>query len=193
MEENLEIVVGDKQLHGILTKPNQFSSWSKYAVIITHGAGGDINNTHLIRITEKLEYCKENVDVTGCILAGRSMGGRVAAEVASSCLNLASFIYGVACISYPLHRLKQFADLRTSHLLHLSVPTFIINGTKDSMCKKELMDQLIQKMSCSVTMHWVKEADHSLKLKGKYSEEIVENMCDWFATWCQLVFAVEKS
>lgn len=137
--------------------------------------------------------CLFELDLFFYAFTGRSMGGRVAAEVASSCLNLASFICGVACISYPLHRPKQFADLRTSHLLHLSVPTFIINGTKDSMCKKELMDQLIDKMSCSVTMHWVKKADHSLRLKGKYSEEIVENMCEWFATWCQLVFAVEKS
>merc|ERR1711982_194688 len=62
-----------------------------------------------------LEYCKSNLQVVGYVLAGRSMGARVAAQVASDNKRDTS-IYGVACVSYPLHQSGRTAELRKSHL-----------------------------------------------------------------------------
>ena len=126
-------------------------------------------------------------------ILGRSMGARIAAEIATSYSVTDGFVFGVGCISYPLHKPKKFSELRTSHLIDLSVPVFIINGTCDKMCNRERMDKLVGQMLCDVTMHWVSEADHSLYLKNKLSDEVVENMCKWFVEWCQTVFSVERS
>ena len=86
-----------------------------------------------------LKILRVFLDLRGCIdsfiFAGRSMGGRAAAELATRLSAESSFILGVFCLSYPLHRPKRFNELRISHLIHLNLPVLFISGTKDTMCR----------------------------------------------------------
>lgn len=219
MDDVLKIPVDDnKHVNAVIRFPKDTSTWTNFGVIITHGAGGDMNSKALMNFVNTLtaagfitirftckppnftyrvkcytavfEHCKENISVQGFVLAGRSMGARVAAQVASNKTG-DSCIYGVACISYPLHAAGKLNELRTSHLLGLTRPVFIMNGTKDEMCQKELMDDVLSSMACTVTMHWVANENHSLSF-GK-NEEMKTNMCKLLIRWCQSVFSLELS
>ena len=121
------------------------------------------------------------------------MGARVAAEVCTTSTLTGDFILGVACLCYPLHRPKKFTELRISHLIHLGVPVLIINGTEDSMCRMDLMDNVIEQMGSDVKIHWVHKCDHSLHIKGKMDKEIIDRVCQWTLHWCQSVFMGERS
>lgn len=120
------------------------------------------------------------------------MGARVAAEVASNSSLTIDFVYGVACLSYPLHPPRKTSELRVSPLLHLGVPVLFISGRKDSFCRTDLMESTLNRMANDWTMHWVEGADHELKLHGKVNNEVVSNMCEWFVQWCQSVFMAER-
>lgn len=120
------------------------------------------------------------------------MGARVAAEVASNSSLTANFVYGVACLSYPLHPQRKTSELRVSPLLHLGVPVLFISGRKDPFCRTDLMEMTLNRMANDWTMHWVEGADHELKIQGKVNSEVVSNMCEWFVQWCQSVFMAER-
>merc|ERR1711962_514775 len=93
------------------------------------------------------------------------MGARVAAQVALDRLS-DSAVYGVACLSYPLHKSGNLRDLRSSHLVGLTQPLLFVSGDGDEMCAKGVLENVVGNLNCDVTVHWVEGKDHSLKLKN---------------------------
>ncbi|XP_035688921.1 testis-expressed protein 30-like [Branchiostoma floridae] len=155
----LQIPFNKKHLPAVLTRPSR--GQPRYGVILTHGAGGDMDHAHLrgvaqvlagagylcLRFTCKglnisyriraftavLDYLRKKVTPTlqGCIVGGRSMGSRAAAGVALA--DTSGFVRGVLCLSYPLHPPGKPDKLRTD-VFRLRVPTLFISGTRDPMC-----------------------------------------------------------
>lgn len=119
------------------------------------------------------------------------MGGRVAAELATRLSNDDRFLLGVCCFSYPLHRAKQYSDLRVSHISNVSLPLFIINGTDDTLCRKDLMDDVLSQLSNNISMNWLDKADHSLNIGGKFVDINMKKVSDLFIEWCKSVFTME--
>lgn len=217
----VKIPVEERELDGVFNFPCQ-ASWNGCAVILTHGAGGNMNYLHLEKLSAHLastgilclrftcrtknfqyrtqcftavvEFLRnfEEFPIKMCIIAGRSMGARVAAEVASNSSLTTNFIFGVACLSYPLHPPRKTSELRVSSLLHLGLPALFISGRKDPYCRPDLMDTTLNRMANDWTMHWVEGADHELKVHGKVNHELISNMCEWFVQWCQSVFMAER-
>ena len=114
------------------------------------------------------------------------MGGRVAAECASQQTASMPLLLGVFCISYPLHKPKQKDNLRTSHLKGImEIPLLIINGTQDSMCEFDHMEKVFKLLrnNCK-TMHWVEDADHSLLVRGKQADDILNGFSKVLTDWC---------
>ena len=90
------------------------------------------------------------------IIGGRSMGGRAASMLAADgfpCLGLLLF-------AYPLHPAGQPDKLRIGHLSEIRVPVLCFNGTRDALCRRDLMEQHVP---AAWNMHWLEGADHSLK------------------------------
>src|SRR2546421_6803182 len=84
------------------------------------------------------------------IIGGRSMGGRVASLLAAD---------GVACdglllFAYPLHPAGQPEKLRDAHLPRISVPVLCFNGTRDALCRRDLMERPLQTVKTQWDMHW---------------------------------------
>jgi predicted alpha/beta-hydrolase family hydrolase len=90
------------------------------------------------------------------IIGGRSMGGRAASMLAADgfpCLGLLLF-------AYPLHPAGRPDKLRIGHLPEIRVPVLCFNGTRDALCRRDLMEQHVP---AAWNMHWLEGADHSLK------------------------------
>lgn len=92
------------------------------------------------------------------ILGGRSMGGRVATMLAADGFECD----GLLLLAYPLHPAGRPEKLRDAHLPRIRVPVLCFNGTKDTLCRRDLMERALQTVKAQWTMHWLEGADHSL-------------------------------
>ena len=95
------------------------------------------------------------------IIGGRSMGGRAASMLAAE---------GFACdglllFAYPLHPAGEPERLRAAHLPKIAVPVLCINGTRDALCRRELMDRAIEGLGWH--MHWLEGKDHSFPVTSE--------------------------
>jgi predicted alpha/beta-hydrolase family hydrolase len=108
------------------------------------------------------------------IIGGRSMGGRAASMLAADgfpCLGLLLF-------AYPLHPAGQPEKLRVAHLADIAVPVLCFNGTRDALCRRDLMEKHVPS---AWNMRWLEGADHSLK-RAADLETIGEETQRWLAT-----------
>jgi len=103
---------------------------------------------------------EEAPDGKPLFIGGHSLGGRVASMVAQEEYD-AGVIAGLVCFSYPFHPPAKPDQLRTAHLLDLTVPTLIIQGTRDEF---GVPDEVAgYGLSPTITMHWLGDGDHSLR------------------------------
>jgi predicted alpha/beta-hydrolase family hydrolase len=111
------------------------------------------------------------------ILGGRSMGGRAASTLVAD---------GFACdgmllLAYPLHPAGKPEQLRDDHLATIGVPVLCVNGTRDSLCRRELMDAVVERLSSHWRMHWVEGADHRFhvpKSSGRTDADVLTEIGD---------------
>jgi len=107
------------------------------------------------------------------ILGGRSMGGRVASMMAADGFGCD----GLLLVAYPLHPAGQPEKLRDAHLARIAVPVLCFNGTRDALCRRDLMDNALLKVR-SWDMRWIEGADHSLS-----GEKELREIADAAAAW----------
>jgi len=98
------------------------------------------------------------------IIGGRSMGGRVASMLAAEGFECD----GLLLLAYPLHPAGQTAKLRATHLPQIKVPVLCINGTRDTLCDRILMDKAIANLGWE--MHWLEGKDHSFPVTAEVGE-----------------------
>lgn len=89
------------------------------------------------------------------VLAGKSMGGRVATMVADD-LGAA----GVVVFGYPFHPPAKPLQLRTAHLAALRTPTLILQGERDEFGTRDEVAGYT--LSPAITVEWFADGDHSL-------------------------------
>ena len=95
-------------------------------------------------------------------LAGKSMGGRVAATLArENTLNA----QGVMCLGYPFHPQKKPEKLRLEPLQETHKPILILQGTRDALGSEEEISnyELSDKCRCV----FFADGDHNLKPRVK--------------------------
>ena len=112
------------------------------------------------------------------IIGGRSMGGRVASMLAAD---------GFACdalllIAYPLHPAGKPEKLRDAHLPRIRVPVLCFNGTKDTLCRRDLMEKALETVTAPWTMQWIEGADHSLG-RARDLDQVRDATRAWLANY----------
>ncbi len=90
------------------------------------------------------------------VMAGKSMGGRVASMLADQLQPLA-----LVCLGYPFYPAKKLDKPRTAHLLELSTPTLIVQGERDALGCLDVVRGY--KLSSAIEVEWLAMADHDLK------------------------------
>ncbi|HYL19231.1 MAG TPA: alpha/beta family hydrolase [Burkholderiales bacterium] len=129
-------------------------------------------------------YARETIKPQHLIIGGRSMGGRAASMMAAD---------GYACdglllLAYPLHPAGKPEQLRDAHLAKIEVPTLCLNGTRDPLCTRELMERVTNKLESSWTVHWLEGADHSfhvLKSSGRTDSDVLTEVGKAVDAWGQ--------
>jgi predicted alpha/beta-hydrolase family hydrolase len=102
-------------------------------------------------------------------IAGKSMGGRVAATIAEH--TLAQNIKGVICLGYPFHPQKKPENLRLAPLQQSKLPVLICQGDRDALGSKEevIRYQLPEHCLCV----FFTDGDHDLKprVRSGYTQQ----------------------
>lgn len=116
------------------------------------------------------------------IIGGRSMGGRAASVLAAGGFSCD----GLLLLAYPLHPAGKPEQLRDQHLPAIRVPVLCCNGTRDTLCRRDLMESVLQRVGAAWQMHWLDGADHSfhvLKSSGRTDGEVLEEVTDATEAW----------
>ena len=120
------------------------------------------------------------VDAPRTIIGGRSMGGRAASMLAAD----GFAADGLLLLAYPLHPAGKPEQLRDAHLPRITMPTLCLNGTRDPLCRRDLMDAV--RVGPNFEMHWLEGADHSfhvLKSSGRTDAEVLAEIGAATAAW----------
>lgn len=95
-------------------------------------------------------------------LIGKSMGGRIGCHVA-----LEQSVNGLVCLGYPLCAMGDRSKLRDQVLRDLRTPILFVQGTRDSLCPLNLLENVRKEMSAPNFLHLVEGGDHSLIVRKK--------------------------
>jgi len=116
------------------------------------------------------------------ILGGRSMGGRAASMLAADGFPCD----GLLLLAYPLHPAGKPEELRDAHLAKIAVPVLCLNGTRDTLCRRDLMEAVVDRLRGRWTMHWLEGADHGfhvLKSSGRTDAEVLSEIAETCGAW----------
>jgi len=106
------------------------------------------------------------------LIGGKSMGGRMATHLAAepqSWPDQAPRLNGVVVFGYPLNPPggpSRVSPDRVSHLLRITVPTLIVQGTRDSFGGPDKVTQAVKSAggNRAIAVHAVEGGDHSLSI-----------------------------
>jgi hypothetical protein len=131
-------------------------------------------------IAEVVAKVREQVKPAKLVIGGRSMGGRAASMLAADGFECD----GLLLLAYPLHPAGKPEQLRDAHLPQIRVPVLCFNGTRDTLCRRDLMEQVLEKLSWQ--MHWLEGADHSfhvLKSSGRTDDQVLQELAEVSRNW----------
>ena len=136
---------------------------------------------------DKLESCYRHViDTVGedCIIGGKSMGGRIATQLAA---RDGAGILGLVALGYPLHPPGKPEQLRVRHLPAIAQPMLVVQGSRDVFGTPEELRPFLAQVAGSTTLHVVEGGDHSFTVpkKGGVPQATVDReIQDQIARWC---------
>src|SRR5438132_7217908 len=98
------------------------------------------------------------------VIGGKSMGGRIASQVAADFNNEQAIIAGLVFLGYPLHPPGNPEKLRDAHLIQIKAPMLFIQGSRDAFGTSEELRQIIKKHHLPATLDVIDGGDHSFKV-----------------------------
>ena len=125
-----------------------------------------------------LSQARERHMAGSAIMIGKSMGGRIGCHV-----SLEEKVDALVCLGYPLCAMGDRTKLRDEVLRALTTPILFVQGTRDSLCPLDLLEQVRGQMKAPNFLHIVEGGDHSLRvpkrqlqLKSETQEDIDQQM-----------------
>jgi uncharacterized protein len=131
-----------------------------------------------------IDHTRERLRPATLIIGGRSMGGRAASMLAADGVKAD----GLLLLAYPLHPAGAPTKLRDAHLPDIRMPVLCINGTRDPLCRPDLMANALTHVKTKWTMHWLDGADHSfhvLKSSGRTDDDVFAEATAAASAWIQ--------
>jgi predicted alpha/beta-hydrolase family hydrolase len=119
------------------------------------------------------------------LAAGKSMGGRVAAQmVAEGLLPVTHLIF----LGYPLHPPGRKEKLRDAHFDQIKTPMLFFAGTRDSLCDLAALNTVLERLSASWELQIIEGGDHSFRLPKSASrsqEEVYRQILQKTLAWLE--------
>ncbi len=114
------------------------------------------------------------------VAAGKSMGGRIASQVAAG--GRAGPLAGLVFFGYPLHPPGKPAQRRDAHLPQIAEPMLFVQGERDAFGSADELRALMPSLR-RATLHVVAAGDHSLKAPGHALADTLDDALDAVCAW----------
>jgi predicted alpha/beta-hydrolase family hydrolase len=110
------------------------------------------------------------------ILAGKSLGGRVAVMTGATDLTAADLgpVSGVVCFGYPLHPTGEPEKLRLAPLTECKLPFLIVQGERDEFGNRAEFDAVDLKPSPDIV--WLEDGSHDFGPRGQSGATLKGNI-----------------
>ncbi len=121
-------------------------------------------------------------------IGGKSMGGRIATQVAAADPNLP--IEGLVLLGYPLHPPGRPDQKRDKHLPAIRRPMLFLQGSRDAFGMPSEMRAILDGLTPRPVLDVVADGDHSFKLSKKNpaaQSALFANVQSAIATWIATV------
>jgi predicted alpha/beta-hydrolase family hydrolase len=136
-------------------------------------------------------------------IGGKSMGGRIASQVAASIAfsgevdtrfavenastqRASSDTAGLVLLGYPLHPPGQPDKLRTKHLPAIRAPLLVVQGSRDAFGTPDELRPILDQLAAPAELYVVEGGDHSYKVAKKAvpnQEQVHELVLDEVERW----------
>ena len=126
-------------------------------------------------------------------IGGKSMGGRIASQVAASGVG---DLAGLVFLGYPLHPPGRPDRLRAKHLPDIKAPMLFVQGSRDTFGTPDELRPIIAPLEPPADLYVVEDGDHSFKVRkraGVGQQEIYCAIQDHIAAWLREVVAVRRA
>ncbi len=134
---------------------------------------------HWLRVIEATRARCGNLPI---FIGGKSMGGRIASQVAAG---THPTIAGLVFLGYPLHPPGRPDRLRDAHLRHILEPMLFVQGTRDPFGTASEIRDLLPRLR-NAELHEVAGGDHSFKVTGRPGvkpPQVMSEIMDVVAAW----------
>lgn len=120
------------------------------------------------------------------IIGGKSMGGRIASQVAAA---NGDHVEGLVFLGYPLHPPGRPERLRLEHLPKIKSPMLFVQGSRDAFGTKQEIAAIIKKLKLPAKLYAVEGGDHSLKVPKSAGPQppVYEAVMDEIAAWVRTI------
>jgi len=97
------------------------------------------------------------------IAGGKSFGARMTSQ--AQALDPLPHVAGLAFVGFPLHPPKKPSNERAEHLSGIRVPMLLLQGTRDELCDRRLMTEVVDRLGAPVELKWFDDADHAFHVR----------------------------
>jgi hypothetical protein len=147
---------------------------------------------------DKLEHCYRTVieAVRGerfhgdagprkLVIGGKSMGGRIASQVAAAGQE---GIAGLVFLGYPLHPPGRPDKLRSKHLPDIRAPMLFVQGSRDAFGTPEELRAVFRELEVAADLCVVEDGDHSFKVpkRSATQDQAYEFVLDEIVRWLRV-------
>ena len=142
---------------------------------------------------DKLEACYSAVieavrqrmepDRDALTIGGKSMGGRIASQVAAGGIG---DLAGLVFLGYPLHPPGRPDRLRAKHLSNVKAPMLFVQGSRDAFGTPDELRAIVASIQTPADVYIVESGDHSFKVRkgaGIGQDDIYRAIQDHIAAW----------
>jgi len=123
----------------------------------------------------------------GLVIGGKSMGGRIASQVAAVAPDN---IAGLVFLGYPLHPPGRPDKMRDEHLKDIQAPMLFVQGARDAFGTAAEIQAVIKKRRLPAEIYVIEGGDHSFKVPkslGVPQQQVYENTMDTVAEWTRTI------
>jgi len=100
---------------------------------------------------------------------GRSFGGRMASQ--AQALEPLPGVRALVFLGFPLHPAGRPALERARHLAEVRIPMLFVQGTRDALAERPLLESVLAQLGPRATPQWVESADHSFHVPASVGRD----------------------
>jgi hypothetical protein len=152
---------------------------------------------------DKLEACycavikavrqRMKTDRDALTIGGKSMGGRIASQVAARGIG---DLAGLVFLGYPLHPPGKPDRLRAAHLSDVKAPMLFVQGSRDAFGTPDELRPIITRTEPRADLYVVEGGDHSFKVgkgTGARQQDMYRAIQDHIAAWLREIVGVTRA